>query len=148
MTNRGCQSFFDLALFRIFYKKKQTSIIQWNSPYQTASIFKGDLLNCHSCPCLRRGKLVPAKAGSRNPSAFDITGLLPEFTPCWIRGGSDELEIIGGSLNLYSVPGLLVMGYFPSLPMNGKTINHGNVNLFGSLNWSRPMLISKCPFAG
>jgi hypothetical protein len=22
---------------------------------------------CHSCPCFRRGKLVPAKAGSRNP---------------------------------------------------------------------------------
>ena len=49
---------------------------------------------------------------------------------------------------LYSVPGLRVMGYFPILPMKGKTSSHGNVNLFGSLYWSSPIVISKWPFAG
>ena len=36
---------------------------------------------CHSCPRFRGGKLVPAKAGSRNPGFFDID-------PCFRRGDS------------------------------------------------------------
>jgi len=36
---------------------------------------------------------------SRNPEPLEITGLPPEFTPCLIRGGSDKMGIIRGSLN-------------------------------------------------
>ena len=39
---------------------------------------------------------------SRNPQIFEITGLPPEFTPYLIRGGSDKLGIIRGSLNALS----------------------------------------------
>ena len=44
---------------------------------------------CHSCPCLRRDKLVPAKAGSRNPEFPAKAGiqLLP-VVPCFPRGKS------------------------------------------------------------
>ena len=43
--------------------------------------------------------LIPAPIyigidSSRNPEALNNTGLPLEFTPYWIRGGSDELVII------------------------------------------------------
>jgi len=37
---------------------------------------------------------------SRNPEALDITGLPPEFTPYLIRGRSDKLILIRGSLKV------------------------------------------------
>jgi hypothetical protein len=46
---------------------------------------------CHSRPCFRRGKLVPAKAGSGSPEGFEKTGFLLEFTPYLIRGRNDIL---------------------------------------------------------
>jgi len=48
---------------------------------------------CHSCPCLRRGKLVPAKAGSRNPVYI---GSLFSQGQVWIPtfvGMTDEVNL-------------------------------------------------------
>ena len=78
-------------------------------------------------------------------------------TPLWLQDGippglplHHEYATISDEkpADFHSVPGLLVMGYLPSLPIKGRAINHKNVNLLGSLYWSRPMVISRCPFAG
>jgi hypothetical protein len=61
---------------------------------------------------------------------------------------TSSLCLGGAKGDYHSTPGLLVIGYFPSFPIKGKTSSQGNVNFFGSLYWSRPMVISKCPFAG
>ncbi len=54
----------------------------------------------------------------------------------------------GARGDYHSTPGLRVIGYFPNLPMKGKTSNQRNVSFSGSLYWSRPTVISKCPLAG
>jgi hypothetical protein len=46
---------------------------------------------------------------------------------------STSLCLSGAKGDYHSTPGLLVIGYFPSLPMKGKTSIQGNVNFWGSL---------------
>jgi len=62
--------------------------------------------NRTKCVCIMAASnnVIPAPIfiginSSRNPETLEITGLPPEFTPYLIRGGSDKLVIIRGSLN-------------------------------------------------
>ena len=81
------------------------------------------------------------------------------FTPSLRRGegmllGECSVELSKKLLKcacfrlFHSVPGPLVIGYFPSLPIKGSAIIQKNVNFWGSLYGSRPIVISRCPFAG
>ncbi len=48
------------------------------------SVAENENRRCHPCPCFRRGKLVPAEAGSRGPERK--TGFQLEFIPHFDAG--------------------------------------------------------------
>ena len=57
--------FFQEKFFGLFEKRRISQYNDIKGKYSE----NDELKDCHSRPCLRRGKLVPAKAGSGNPES-------------------------------------------------------------------------------
>jgi len=74
----------------------------WLIIYFLCSRFKAASNNIISAP------IFIGINSSRNPDTLEITGLPPEFTPYLLRGGSDKLVIIRGSLKDRGIQGFYI----------------------------------------